>query len=106
MSTRTTHQFATQFPYPLYFFRLFGYLLSDPETEVPFAESLYSDVTLIRALYDSLSDDGILVLQLGESPKSFSPDETYSKFKNRATATIFLENLGFESIHAYEDVSY
>jgi spermidine synthase len=84
----------------------FGYPRSDPESEVPFAKALYSDDTFMRAFYNSLSDDGILVMQLGEAPASHSPDETYSKFKNRAATTRFLEKLGFKSIHTYDEVSY
>lgn len=78
---------------------------SDPESEVPFAQALYGNDKFMRAFFNSLSDDGILVMQLGEAPESRSPDETYSKFKNRATTTKLLANLGFESIHAYEEVS-
>jgi spermidine synthase len=59
----------------------------------------------MKAFYNSLSDDGILVMQLGESPEWFSPDETHSTNKNRAAATRLLESVGFESIHAYEEVS-
>ena len=81
-------------------------LCSDPESKGPFAKSLYGDDTFMRALYNSLSDDGVLVMQLGEAPKSFSPDETYSKFKNRAALMSFLEKVGFQSIHTYEEVSY
>lgn len=78
---------------------------SDPEAEVPFARALYGDDSFMRAFFDSLSNDGILVMQLGEAPSYGAPDETYSKFKNRATTTKLLANLGFESIHAYEEVS-
>ena len=81
-------------------------LCSDPESKVPFTKSLYGDDTFVRALYNSLSDDGILVMQLGEAPTSFSPDETHSTFKNRATLMRFLENVGFQSIHTYEEVSF
>lgn len=81
------------------------YPLSDPESEVPFAQALYGNDKFMRAFFNSLSDDGILVMQLGEAPKPGSPDETYSKFKNRATTTKLLASLGFESIHAYEEVS-
>jgi hypothetical protein len=44
-------------------------------------------------------------MQLGEAAEFFSPDETHSKFKNRVTAVNLLERVGFESIHAYEEVS-
>ena len=60
----------------------------------------------MRAIYKSLSDDGVLVMQLGGAPRSYSPDETYSKFRHRADTMRFLEKLGFKSIHAYDEVSY
>jgi spermidine synthase len=89
--------------YPLcFFFRAFGYRGSDPESEVPFAEALYSDDAFMRAFYDSLSDDGILVVQLGAAPQSYTPDGSRIVLLQR----VFLEKLGFESIHAYEDVRY
>lgn len=78
---------------------------SDPESEVPFAKALYGDDKFMRAFFNSLSDDGILVMQLGEAPSYDAPDETVSKFLNRAATTTLLATLGFESIHAYEEVS-
>lgn len=59
----------------------------------------------MQTFYNSLSYDGVLVMQLGEAPEWFLPDETHSKFKNRAVTTNLLERVGFESIHAYEEVS-
>ena len=59
----------------------------------------------MRAFFDSLSDDGILIMQLGQAPKEYAPDEMLSRYKNRATTTKLLAKLGFESIHAYEEVS-
>lgn len=78
---------------------------SDPESEIPFAKALYSNMTFMQSFYDSLSDEGILVMQLGEAADFDSPDETHSKFKNRVAAVNLLERVGFESIHAYEEVS-
>jgi hypothetical protein len=80
-------------------------LSSDPEAEVPFAQALYGDDKFMRAFFNSLSDDGILIMQLGEAPTYGAPDETYSKFKNRASTTTLLATLGFQSIHMYGEVS-
>ena len=82
------------------------HLCSDPESEIPFAKALYGNVTFMQSIYDSLSDDGILVMQLGESADFDKPDETYSKWKNRVAAVQLLERVGFESTHAYEEVRY
>jgi spermidine synthase len=84
---------------------VFGYLVSDPESEIPFAQALYGNDTVMKTFYNSLSDDGILVMQLGKAPEWFNPDETHSKYKNRAATTSLLERVGFESIHVYEEVS-
>jgi len=59
----------------------------------------------MEAFYNSLSDDGVLVMQLGESPEVWNADETHSKYRNRASTMELLEQVGFESIHAYEEVS-
>lgn len=77
---------------------------SDPESDVPFARALYGNDRFMRAFYNSLSEDGILVMQLGEAPTFDSPDETHSKFRNRAATISLLEDLGFGSIHEYDEV--
>jgi hypothetical protein len=77
---------------------------SDPESDIPFAKALYSNEALTKSFYDSLSDDGILVIQLGEAVNRDAPDDTYSRYKNRVLAVNLLERVGFESIHAYEEV--
>jgi hypothetical protein len=59
----------------------------------------------MKAFYNALSEDGILVMQLGKAPDEFDPDEAHTKFKNRAATTSLLERVGFESIHVYEEVS-
>lgn len=67
--------------------------------------ALYSDKSLMEAFYNSLSSDGVLVMQLGESPELHYSDETRNKFKNRAEMERLLEEVGFESVHVYEEVS-
>lgn len=57
----------------------------------------------MQSFFDSLGHNGILIMQLGESPNVFSPDETYSKFKNRVVVLNMLEKIGFKSIHVYEE---
>ena len=77
---------------------------SDPESEIPFSEALYSDKILMKAFYNAMPGNGILVMQLGESPNVGNADETLSKFKYRAATESLLEEVGFESVHAYEEV--
>jgi hypothetical protein len=78
---------------------------SDPESEVPFAEALYDNIAFMKSFYDSLSKSGVLVMQLGQSPNVRDPDETQSKHKNRSKVMRLLEDVGFKSIHTYEEVS-
>lgn len=104
-SKRVIVYFISYFPCVLSCIITLQSYCSDPESEIPFAQALYGNDRFMRAFFDALSDDGILVMQLGQAPKFSDPDETFSKFKNRATTTKLLEKLGFESVHAYEEVS-
>lgn len=79
---------------------------SDPESEVPFAEALYGNIAFMKSFYDSLGKSGILVMQLGQSPNVKDADETHSKHKNRSKVMRLLEDVGFRSIHTYEEVSF
>jgi hypothetical protein len=58
----------------------------------------------MMAFYNAMPSDGIMIMQLGETPQLFAADETRSKFKNRAATEKLLEEVGFESVHAYEEV--
>lgn len=75
------------------------------ESETDYADALYSNVTYMQSFYNSLSDDGVLVMQLGESPLSYGPDEMSVGDNNRVAAFDLLATVGFESIHVYEEVS-
>ncbi len=79
---------------------------SDPESDIPFAKMLYSNDAVMQAFFDSLSKDGLLVMQLGESPSSKAAAEANTAAKNRAATTDLLTRVGFESIHTYEEVSH
>lgn len=78
---------------------------SDLESEIPFSETAYSNRTIMEVFYNSLTDDGILVIPLNESPEVWSADETYSECAKRVSVIQLLEDVGFESIHLYEEVS-
>lgn len=75
----------------------------DPEREVPFAQALYNNPAFLKSLFDSLSDDGIIVMQLGAAPWNDDPPEMLTRFKNRARITALLEKAGFSSIHVYDE---
>lgn len=72
---------------------------------MPFAGVLYGNDAVMQSFYDSLSDEGILVMQLGESSSLVDPAEILGSFENRAKTTELLTRVGFQSIHAYEEVS-
>lgn len=57
----------------------------------------------MKTLYDSLNDDGIIVMQLGEAPRSAAPAEEVSINSKRAFVMRAFEELGFKSLHVYEE---
>ena len=76
----------------------------DPQgTSAAFSEILYTSDALWSAMYNSLSDDGVLVVQLGEAPRFYDPPESLTKHSNRAYVTTLLGKVGFESIHIYDE---
>jgi len=75
----------------------------DPEDEVPFAEALYSNYVFLDALYQDLSDDGIIILQVGQTTESHAPSDEYTKYKNRAGFIDLLQKVGMKSFFPYED---
>jgi len=75
----------------------------DPNDGVEFATYLYTDDAYIQSLYNGLTESGILVVQVGEVPLSRSPPDEIGAFKNRALMLKQLEQVGFKSIHLYEE---
>jgi len=83
---------------------LFQSAYRDPQDDVPFAEVLYSNALFTEALFNGLTDDGILIMQLGEAPFHQNPPDEFSRSKNRAKLTSGLQDFGFQSMHTYEEV--
>jgi len=75
----------------------------DPQDDIPFAEALYNNDAFTQSLYNALTDDGIVVMQLGVTPDLEDTADQYSKSKNRAKLTNGLSIIGFDSLHAYEE---
>lgn len=75
----------------------------DPEDDIPFAEMLYNDEDFVETLYNSLTDDGVIVLQLGEAPGEEDPGEEFTKSSRRRTLIYLLEEVGFETMHFFDD---
>lgn len=76
----------------------------DPQDSIPFAEILYSNQVFTKALYNALEDDGLIIMQLGEAPFLEDPADESTKSIHRSSLIKQLENVGFESMHAYSEV--
>ena len=64
---------------------------------------LYSDKEFVQTLSNSLTGDGVIVLQLGEAPSYKNPAEQFTKSSRRQLLIKLLEDVGFEEMHFYED---
>jgi len=73
----------------------------DPQDEVEFCDALYNNGQFLGSLFHGLSDNGALVIQVGESPHPSDPPELMGRHKNRAILIQHLTDLGFESLHIY-----
>uniref|UniRef100_A0A7S4SHD5 SET domain-containing protein n=1 Tax=Ditylum brightwellii TaxID=49249 RepID=A0A7S4SHD5_9STRA len=76
----------------------------DPQVNIPFAEVLYKQPTFLQAVYDSLSEQGVIVMQLGDAPGIFDPSDAIGRNENRAIITEHLLRMGFQSVHVYEEM--
>lgn len=75
----------------------------DPQDNIPFTEIIYVDPKFLTSIYNALTDDGILVMQLGPGPDVADPEELSSTNKNRVKVFNLIENLQFEAIQVYEE---
>ena len=74
----------------------------DPQDNIEFADALYNNDVFLNAIYEALTDEGVLVLQLGESPHNSDPSEQTNN-KNRHHIMNMIEEVGFQSMHIYEE---
>mmetsp|Transcript_13087 Transcript_13087/g.23713 ORF Transcript_13087/g.23713 Transcript_13087/m.23713 type:complete len:837 (-) Transcript_13087:195-2705(-) len=75
----------------------------DPQDTVVFANMLYNSDIFLRSLKNGLADDGVLVMQLGEVSGIDETAEDNQHNKNRASVNRMIVNLGFESMHIYDE---
>lgn len=75
----------------------------DPNDDIEFAVYLYTSDVYIQSLYNALTSDGILVVQVGEVPDQSDPADETGRFSNRSTMIEKLDLVGFKSIHVYEE---
>ncbi len=74
----------------------------DPQDDVPFAEVLYNDPIFFKTLSNALTQNGILVLQLGEAPVFSTPPEAVSRNNKRDFVMKQLAKL-FHSSHVFTE---
>jgi len=75
----------------------------DPQDTVEFANILYQDLTFWKSVYNAITDNGILVAQLGNSPFIDDGADTSTYHKRRAAIIDVLHDVGFQTTHAYEE---
>lgn len=75
----------------------------DPEDTIEFAVQLYQDTHFWGSVYDALTQEGILVVQLGQSPEYKHYSEESGKYKNRANLFKTIESVGFKTMSIYHD---
>jgi len=75
----------------------------DPEDQIDFAAVLYNSTSFEKSVMNALSDDGILVAQLGRSPMHRDPADESSPFSTRGNMINNLEQLGYKSLHVYAE---
>jgi hypothetical protein len=66
--------------------------------------ALYTDAAFYQALFNSLSPDGLLLSQIGQSSEPDDPPEDHSIDRHLAGFTNGLSAQGFESIREYSEV--
>jgi len=75
----------------------------DPQDNIPFADLLYTNLPFLTSIYNALTEDGLIVMQLGVSPFHYDPEENLGKNAKRGKLTQILSKAGFKSIHLYEE---
>ena len=77
---------------------------SDPQVQKDFVQALYDGSPFLKSLPSSLSDNGILVTQVGSDPHLLAPSEDHSIHKNRVKFFETLVEIGFGSVRNYSEV--
>ena len=80
-------------------------LKRDPQNAVDFVQALYGDGAFLNSLYNSLTENGVLLTQVGESAYIGDIAETYPGNINyqRFMYEKAMKNQGFEAVMHYEE---
>lgn len=68
----------------------------DPNDDIPFAKLLYTSDDYLNSLYSSLTEEGILVVQVGEAPGVGDAADETGEFANRQEMIEMLSEVGFK----------
>jgi spermidine synthase len=68
----------------------------DPNDDIPFAKLLYTNDDYLNSLYSSLTEEGILVVQVGEAPGVDNAADETGEFANRQEMIEMLSGVGFK----------
>lgn len=76
----------------------------DPEDEIEISDELYSDVNFLQSLMNSLSDDGVIVIQVGTAPNILDPKPDIGVYSSREYLFNTFESLpDVASMFVYEE---
>jgi hypothetical protein len=76
----------------------------DPEDDSPFSKDLYADDTFVASLMKSLSDDGVLLIQIGTAPELSDPRPDVGPYTIREKLfNMFEEHPAVAAMHVYEE---
>lgn len=76
----------------------------DPELEVPFSTDLYVDADFVNAIMQSLSSDGVLMIQIGSTPDIADPKPEAGMSQMREKLfSVFEEHHLVAAMHVYDE---
>ena len=76
----------------------------DPEDDDPLSRDLYADNTFVSAMLNSMSDDGVLIVQIGTAPELRDPKPDIGMYQIREKLfQIFEGHSDVASMHVYEE---
>jgi len=75
----------------------------DPDQFVEIVGNLYKDDNFVGSLFRGLSEEGVFVIQMGESFQNIDPAMDSGPNQDAQNMMNALKNVGFESIHMYDE---
>lgn len=76
----------------------------DPEDDVPFNTDLYVDTDFVNSIMDSLSEEGVILIQIGTAPELLEPRGDLGVHRMREKLLSMFENHpSVAAMHVYEE---